>query len=160
LRRLEGQRPSFSFSVSSLPSEDLTQLGALEYRFDELGMIKDIANLTGTGQYGRSKGNVAIFEYIDGNGNTQFLKAIANNSGEAGHAERLLVEQAKALGINPSQVKSIYTEIAPCTTCTDNLQDYKDVPIYYSFEYTDKDIATWKKSIEILYETAKKKTNN
>jgi len=101
-------------------------------------------NLTG-------KNNVAVFEYVDEAGNVQ---TIARNSERGvGHAERIIARELEAKGIPSENIRSIYSELAPCNApggyCERMIRNtFPDAAVTYSFEYGDG--ASRRRGVEAL----------
>ena len=77
-------------------------------------------------------GNVAVFEYVDAAGETQYAMGYAQRF--VGHSEPLVGNNLLEMGIQPSQVTGIYTEFAPCPNCAAYLQEtFPQAPVSYSF---------------------------
>ncbi|KAF2338997.1 nucleic acid/nucleotide deaminase domain-containing protein [Flavobacterium ginsenosidimutans] len=92
-------------------------------------------------------GNIAVFEYLDLNGNTKTLvQTTIPNNGR--HAERLALETLEAQNIPPKNIKRIYSELEVCELesggvgqgCTKMLLDKigRDLEIIYSYPYPGK----------------------
>lgn len=81
--------------------------------------------------------NIAVYEY-ENNGQ---LSTIAGASQiNQGHAERLIAKELENMGIQPAQVKRIYSELEPCSIpggyCKRFLQTvFPQADVTYSFEY-------------------------
>lgn len=77
-------------------------------------------------------GNVAVFQYVDEAGETQYAMGYAQRF--TGHAETIVGNGVLDMGVQPSQVTGIYTEFAPCPNCATYLrQAFPNVPVSYSF---------------------------
>ena len=82
--------------------------------------------------------NVAVFEYLDKNGEWAF--EIAHSKGK--HSERIIIDSLKNKGIEDWQVNRIYSELEPCTIPGGKCKQYislhfPDAEVTYSFEYGD-----------------------
>ena len=102
-------------------STDLSQK-AINYRKDN--------NIKGTR-------NVAVFEYEDKGRLSTLVGASQRNKG---HAERLIAKELEIKGVQPQQIKRIYSELEPCSMpggyCKRFLQTtYPNAEVTYSFEY-------------------------
>ena len=92
------------------------------------------------------KTNVAVFEYVDEKGNLQTL-AMESNRG-VGHAERRAAKALEEMGVPPDNVRSIYSELAPCNMpggyCEGMIRrTFPTADVSYSFEYgSDKESRT------------------
>jgi hypothetical protein len=82
--------------------------------------------------------NIAVIEFQTPNG----LNTVAAASMRGfGHAERIAAADLQALGVSPSAVTRIYSELQPCTNipggyCAHFLQEtFPSVPVTWSFEY-------------------------
>ena len=83
--------------------------------------------------------NVAVFEYLDDNGMPNY---ISQASGDGLHAERRIAAHLDQMGIDPSRVTRVYTELAPCPEtpgmqyCGRMLDSrYPNAQVTHSFEY-------------------------
>jgi hypothetical protein len=81
------------------------------------------------------RGNVAVFEYLDENGATQTITN-SNLEGEV-HSEIRIAERLRQLGIDPSRVTRIYSELSPCeNSCQPFINaNFPDAEVYYSYIY-------------------------
>jgi len=84
--------------------------------------------------------NVAVFEYIDDEGQTSVV--IKESRFFGGHAERLIAKELESQGVNPSQVTRIYSELEPCSLPFNQCKNfiartYPEAEVTYSFEYGD-----------------------
>jgi uncharacterized protein YukE/type II secretory pathway pseudopilin PulG len=82
--------------------------------------------------------DVAVFEYIDQNGDAQLI-VMASQRG-AGHAERLIAQELARLGVHPSQVTRIYSELEPCLAAGGYCKilvakDFSQAEVTFSFPY-------------------------
>lgn len=80
-----------------------------------------------------------------------------------GHAERLLAKDLDALGVQPSQVTRIYTELEPCSVpggyCKDFIgRTYPQAEVTYSFQY-GADAASRRAGVDALREAAGRLNN-
>ncbi|MBS5913776.1 MULTISPECIES: nucleic acid/nucleotide deaminase domain-containing protein [Paenibacillus] len=100
----------------------------------------------------KSAKNYAIFEYIDNNGN--LTSKIANSEGkvvdgkfiEGRHSERVLHEYLQSEGIDPSQVKRIYSERDFCNLKGHNcskliFENYPNAEKSYTYPFATKEEA-------------------
>jgi RHS repeat-associated protein len=82
--------------------------------------------------------NVAVFEYLDNAGQAQTIAGVSIRA--TGHAERLIGGELNRMGIKPSQVTRIYSELQPCSLpggyCDDFIRKtYPQADVTYSFGY-------------------------
>lgn len=94
--------------------------------------------------------NVAVFEYVEANG---ARTAVAGASIQGAHAERVIAGQLQRMGVNPSQVTRIYSELEPCIApggyCKMFIQNnFPQATVTYSFEYGD--MASRQRGIQLL----------
>jgi hypothetical protein len=112
-------------------------VGQIGYESSDLGRIAANARRQ-TADF--SPRNVAVFEYRAADGS---LKTITTWSERGvGHAERLLAKDLEALGVKPSQVTRIFSELEPCAApggyCKRFLNDtFPDAEVSWAFEYGD-----------------------
>ena len=110
--------------------------------------------VAGTGQ---QKKNYAVVEYKDNNGNLQYFESFSEgkfpNFSPQNHSEQILLRELEAAGIDPKSVTRIYSEIAPCISCSPKLQEAlsEGVIVEYSFPWTENGIKKWKKSIDDIF---------
>ena len=108
-----------------------TDLGemAIEYR--------KANNITSAGR------NVAVFKYIDSNGEIRYLTTVSN---KFDHAEEVALNYFKENGISGENIKSIYSEREPCIStptngtknCTGKINEYcPDAEVTYTVDYGD-----------------------
>jgi hypothetical protein len=82
--------------------------------------------------------NVAIFEYRAADGSLQTI-ARASERG-VGHAERIIARELETMGVQPSQVTRIYSELQPCNVpggyCDPFIRrTFPQAEVSWSFEY-------------------------
>ena len=82
--------------------------------------------------------NVAVFEYRAADGSLQTI-ARASERG-VGHAERIIARELEAIGVPPSQVSRIYSELQPCNMpggyCDPFIRrTFPQADVSWSFEY-------------------------
>jgi hypothetical protein len=84
--------------------------------------------------------NVAVFEYRAADGSLQTI-ARASEWG-VGHAERIIARELEGMGVQPSQVTRIYSELQPCVIpeepagCARFIRDtFPQAEVTWSFEY-------------------------
>jgi hypothetical protein len=87
--------------------------------------------------------NVAVFEYIE-NGISKKL-VMASERG-VGHAERLIATKLEQMGIRPSQVTRIFSELEPCSVpggyCKKFIQNtFPQANVSYCFEYGESAVS-------------------
>jgi RHS repeat-associated protein len=106
------------------------------YGGDDLSQMAQIYRMDNGITGGR---NVAVFEYLDGNGMPNYITAA---SGNGLHAERVIANQIRAAGIDPNRVTRVYTELAPCPGirgmqyCGQMLgSNFPSATVTHSFEY-------------------------
>jgi RHS repeat-associated protein len=124
-------------------STDLSEMAQL-HRFDH--------GITG-GQ------NVAVFEYLDNNGVANY---VTQASGDGLHAERRIAALLEEMGVDPSRVQRIYTELAPCPSvrgmqyCEKMIgAQFQNATVTHSFEYgTDR--ASRRRGVRDLKKAVKK----
>ena len=106
--------------------------------------------------------NVAVFEYKATDGT---LTWIARKSMQFGgkHAERLIAQDLARMGVDPSQVTRIYSELQPCSLpgayCSDFIaRTFTNAAVTYSFEYgttqasRDAGMAVFEKTIAKIFQ--------
>lgn len=81
--------------------------------------------------------NIAVYEY-ENNGQLSTIAGASQRN--QGHAERLIAKELENMGIQPTQVKRIYSELEPCSIpggyCKRFLQTvFPKADVTYSFEY-------------------------
>ncbi|MEZ0299792.1 MAG: nucleic acid/nucleotide deaminase domain-containing protein [Candidatus Methylacidiphilales bacterium] len=82
--------------------------------------------------------NVAVFEYRDVNG---YMQTIARHSVRGvGHAKHLIAKELAEMGVSPSAVSRIYSELEPCCTvrgyCKKFIgKTFQNVKVTWTFEY-------------------------
>ncbi len=159
----EGQGGVFSLLTSATPAKGayLTPVLQSAHADEFLDLVSEInaaentAALTGQIEYGSSDlsqaaqayrqsagitggRNVAVFEYQAADGS---LQTIAGASARGvGHAERIIGGQLSDMGIAPSQVTRIYSELQPCNMpggyCAPYIaRTFPQAPVTWSFEY-------------------------
>lgn len=88
------------------------------------------------------RGNVAVFEYIDEQGNL-VKKAFTTEVGNGTHAEQLAKQWFETNNIPKINVKRIYSELEPCelgSQCKKMLnEEFQQAQKSYSFEYPGAD---------------------
>jgi hypothetical protein len=78
--------------------------------------------------------NVAVVEFVDKQGDLQVIPILSGKK----HSEKLLIESLRGFGIEPSQIKRIYTELNPCSYAGCSRYIQKVAPqakVTWSFEY-------------------------
>jgi hypothetical protein len=109
-----------------LGSDDLSQF-AINYR-------KTLSNPN-------HKGNIAVFEYIDNNGNLVKKAFSTEQSGplKGIHSERIADDFFTKNNISKSNVKRVYSELEPCelaSKCKELLKtEYNKAKISFSYDY-------------------------
>lgn len=131
----------------------------LDNYFDTVGLVKygesKLSNFaikyrTGLGKLAaRHNGNVAVFQYLDNNGQVQVrafstAKKARNGTSDTKHAEIVGKETLEAEGISFSRVTHIFSELEPCELvsggCKRVLKKYfPNCKISYSYRYPGKD---------------------
>jgi RHS repeat-associated protein len=87
-----------------------------------------------------SGGNVAAFEYTASDGSTKTIVRFAERFG-GGHAERIIANDLQQMGISPSQVTRIYSELQPCSvpanlSCEQMIRrEFPQASVCWSFDY-------------------------
>ena len=81
--------------------------------------------------------NVAVFEYTE-NGISKIIAMVSERG--VGHAERLIANNLEQMGIRPSQVTRIFSELEPCSVpggyCKKFIQNtFPQAKVTYCFEY-------------------------
>ena len=81
--------------------------------------------------------NIAVYEYEN---NGQLCTIVGASQRNQGHAERLIAKELENMGIQPAQVRRIYSELEPCSIpggyCKRFLQsEFPQADVTYSFEY-------------------------
>jgi hypothetical protein len=82
--------------------------------------------------------NVAVFEYKASDGSLQTVAAASERG--VGHAERIAADQLSDMGVQPSQVTRIYSELQPCNVpggyCAPFIaRTFPQAEVTWSFEY-------------------------
>jgi hypothetical protein len=82
--------------------------------------------------------NVAVFEYLDSTGSVKTIGKASEM--RVGHAERLIAKELESMGVRPTQVTRIYSELAPCNLpggyCDKFIREtYPQAQVSWSFEY-------------------------
>jgi hypothetical protein len=100
--------------------------------------------------------NAAVVEYRAADNSLRTMTTFSERG--VGHAERLLAKDLDAIGVHPSQVTRIYTELEPCSVpggyCKDFIrQTYPQAEVTYSFQY-GADILSRRAGVDALSEAA------
>lgn len=100
--------------------------------------------------------NVAVFEYVEG-GNIKTL-TMASERG-SGHAERLIAKKLDEIGVQPSQVTKIFSELEPCSVpggyCKRFIKNtFPQAKVTYCFEYGDT-ASSRAKGVDLLKQSVK-----
>jgi hypothetical protein len=84
--------------------------------------------------------NVAVFEYRAADGSLQTIARVSER--RVGHAERIIARELETMGVQPSQVTRIYSELQPCVIPTEAAgcarfirNTFPQAEVTWSFEY-------------------------
>jgi hypothetical protein len=129
-RSFEAKRPFFGQNAQFLAAETTgTSLTQVSYG-EGLSTWSQTLRYS-TGNFNPA-GNVAVFQYVDEAGETQYAMGYAQRF--TGHSEKIVGNGLLDMGIQPSQVTGIYTEFSSCQRCATYLQQtFPNVPVSYSF---------------------------
>ena len=117
---------------------DLATVGEIEYGSSDLSQAAISLRQTEGISGGR---NVAVFEYRAADGSLQQIAATSDRTIGL-HAERIIGDKLTELGVDPSQVTRIYSELQPCSIPTAASgcaafvnQTFPQARVTWSFEY-------------------------
>lgn len=83
-----------------------------------------------------SVGNVAVFEYVEDGVIKTIVDRVVGPQNFNNHAEIRIIENLKNLGVDPSQVTRIYSELQPCRSCTRRISDlFSNAEVTYSYAH-------------------------
>lgn len=105
--------------------------------------------------------NVAVFEYTENDISKTIVMASERG---IGHAERLIANKLQQMGIQPSQVTRIFSELEPCNVpggyCKKFIQNtYPQAKVTYCFEYGEN-AASRGKGVDLLKQELQNLVNN
>ena len=129
-----GRKTSYGKSSRNAYQSGRGSINQVEYGSTDLSQeairFRQENNITGAR-------NIAVYEY-ENNGQLSTIAGASQRN--QGHAERLIAKELENMGIQPAQVRRIYSELEPCSIpggyCKRFLQTvFPQADVTYSFEY-------------------------
>jgi hypothetical protein len=138
---------------NTYPGNAPNSIGRINYGSSDLSQLAKTTRLQ-TGEF--TPRNLAVFEYRAADGSLKTITTFSERG--VGHAERLLAKDLEAMGVDPSRVTRIFSELEPCQApggfCKDFIQlTFPNAKVSWAFEYGDA--ASRATGIEALREALK-----